>query len=127
MKPGRRCPDGGACHHKCDSVGGLGQPAGYCYRVECCGPLSGVFPNDEWPSDAQLKGMPLPEFPQRMGQQMLRLADAHSVVIEMINEFHIDESTKSIEELLQAIETSIANLVISYNSGINKVEVVPNG
>jgi len=36
----RRCPDGGACHHSCTDK---------CYRVECCGPLSGVFPNDEWP------------------------------------------------------------------------------
>lgn len=35
------CPDGGTCHHKCLVS---------CYRVECCGPLSGVFENDEWPT-----------------------------------------------------------------------------
>lgn len=36
------CPDGGHCHHEC-SIG--------CYRVECCGPLSGVYHNDVWPTD----------------------------------------------------------------------------
>jgi len=37
----RYCPDGGVCHHECDSSG--------CFRVDGCFPLSGVFPNDEWP------------------------------------------------------------------------------
>jgi hypothetical protein len=37
------CPDGGKCHHRCDE-NGTG-----CFRVECCVPLTGVFPNDEWP------------------------------------------------------------------------------
>ncbi|MCC6752005.1 MAG: hypothetical protein IT371_30410 [Deltaproteobacteria bacterium] len=36
-----RCPDGGACHHDCQ---------GACFRVQHCSPLSGVFPNDRWPS-----------------------------------------------------------------------------
>lgn len=36
----RPCPDGGACHHSC---------AGPCFRVQSCGPLSGVYPDDEWP------------------------------------------------------------------------------
>jgi hypothetical protein len=36
-----RCPDGGKCHHECKG--------GYCWRVKTCGPLSGVYPNDEWP------------------------------------------------------------------------------
>lgn len=36
-----KCPDGGACHHDCSTS---------CFRVEHCGPLSGVFPNDEWPT-----------------------------------------------------------------------------
>lgn len=36
------CPDGGKCHHEgCERVG--------CFRVQCCAPLSGVFPHDEWP------------------------------------------------------------------------------
>jgi hypothetical protein len=38
------CPDGGACHHWCAD--------GPCFRVETCGPLSGVFPDDQWPSPA---------------------------------------------------------------------------
>ena len=38
------CPDAGRCTHEpyCDR-------AGACYRTSCCGPLSGVFPNNEWP------------------------------------------------------------------------------
>lgn len=36
----QNCPDGGRCHHNC--------PAG-CFRVRTCGPLSGVYDNDEWP------------------------------------------------------------------------------
>lgn len=34
------CPDGGSCHHECQAA---------CLRVLLCGPLSGVFPEDEWP------------------------------------------------------------------------------
>lgn len=37
-----RCPDGGTCHHGCTTS---------CFRVATCGPLSDVFPNDEWPVD----------------------------------------------------------------------------
>jgi hypothetical protein len=36
----RRCPDDGTCHHECVDT---------CFRVQCCVPLSGVYPNDEWP------------------------------------------------------------------------------
>jgi hypothetical protein len=34
------CPDGGVCHHSCSDS---------CSRVASCGPLSGVYPNDQWP------------------------------------------------------------------------------
>lgn len=46
--PTMQCPDGGTCHHHC------GIPAfhGRCFRVESCGPLSGVYPNDDWPVPA---------------------------------------------------------------------------
>jgi hypothetical protein len=40
------CPDGGTCHHHC--VEG-------CFRVECCSPLSGVYPDDEWPADIRTR------------------------------------------------------------------------
>jgi hypothetical protein len=36
-----QCPDGGTCHHRCADGG--------CFRVETCGPLSGVYPGDRWP------------------------------------------------------------------------------
>lgn len=36
------CPDGGTCHHGCKKT---------CWRVDNCSPLSGVFPDDEWPAD----------------------------------------------------------------------------
>jgi hypothetical protein len=39
----RECPDGGTCHHDC-------APSARCFRVETSGPLSGVFPGDEWPA-----------------------------------------------------------------------------
>jgi hypothetical protein len=38
---GRRCPDGGVCHHDCGPD--------ECFRVKACEPLSGVYPDDEWP------------------------------------------------------------------------------
>lgn len=47
MSEERWCPDGGKCHHKC-------APA-ECFRVQCCGPLSGVYPNDEWPDDVRAR------------------------------------------------------------------------
>jgi hypothetical protein len=39
-----RCPDGGTCHHECGES---------CFRVQSCGPLSGVYPGDTWPVDIQ--------------------------------------------------------------------------
>lgn len=36
----RRCPDDAVCHHGCSRG---------CFRVACCGPLSGVYANDDWP------------------------------------------------------------------------------
>jgi (2Fe-2S) ferredoxin len=36
----RKCPDGGTCHHECESS---------CLRVCICTPLTGVFPEDVWP------------------------------------------------------------------------------
>jgi len=39
----RDCPDGGRCWHRCAPEN--------CMRVRFAGPLSGVFPNDEWPDD----------------------------------------------------------------------------
>lgn len=40
----RRCPDDGRCWH----VVQCGE--GPCWRVENCGPMTGVFPGDEWPT-----------------------------------------------------------------------------
>jgi hypothetical protein len=49
-----RCPDGGACHHECSYL--------ECFRVRSCGPLSGVFPQDQWPLEVSLEhGADLPE------------------------------------------------------------------
>jgi hypothetical protein len=36
------CPDGGTCHHVCAI-------SERCWRVRNAGPLSGVYPDDEWP------------------------------------------------------------------------------
>lgn len=36
------CPDGGTCHHGCQSS---------CLRVRIAGPLSGVFSGDRWPDE----------------------------------------------------------------------------
>lgn len=40
----RDCPDGGICHHTCTI-------SEACFRVGSCGPLSGVFPNNQWPTE----------------------------------------------------------------------------
>lgn len=42
---GEKCPDDGACHHECKHS---------CFRVLTCGPLSDVYPNDEWPRNVVL-------------------------------------------------------------------------
>ena len=39
----RPCPDDGRCHHGCGEAP--------CFRVGFCGPLSGVYPNDQWPTE----------------------------------------------------------------------------
>lgn len=35
-----QCPDDGVCHHDCCQS---------CFRVLHCGPLSGVYVDDDWP------------------------------------------------------------------------------
>ena len=40
----QECPDGGKCNHKCEDR---------CWRVDNAGPLSGVFPNDDWPAEVK--------------------------------------------------------------------------
>src|SRR5581483_8743267 len=45
-----RCPDRGRCHHSCASVA-------ECFRVQCCGPLSGVYPGDVWPADVRASSL----------------------------------------------------------------------
>lgn len=37
------CPDGGVCHHECAVAA--------CFRVRYCGPLSGIFPENQWPEE----------------------------------------------------------------------------
>lgn len=39
-----RCSDGGRCHHDCGLLGA-------CSRVNGSGPLSGVYPGNEWPRE----------------------------------------------------------------------------
>jgi hypothetical protein len=42
--PGRLpCPDGGTCHHDCST-------RDRCWRVDNAAPLSGVYPDDKWPT-----------------------------------------------------------------------------
>ncbi|MCK4784798.1 MAG: hypothetical protein KAV87_13685, partial [Desulfobacteraceae bacterium] len=38
----KQCPDGAVCNHDCESR---------CFRVDNCEPLSGVYPDDKWPSE----------------------------------------------------------------------------
>lgn len=40
------CPDGGTCHHFCTVLGDAP-----CWRVHNAGPLSGVYPNNRWPTE----------------------------------------------------------------------------
>ena len=42
--PGAGCPDGGTCHHECRAA---------CWRVQACGPLSGVYEGNEWPPEVK--------------------------------------------------------------------------
>jgi hypothetical protein len=37
-----RCPDGATCHHGCSRG---------CFRVRYAGPLTGVYPGDDWPDE----------------------------------------------------------------------------
>jgi hypothetical protein len=46
-----RCPDWGTCHHLCTTT---------CFRVQCCEPLSGVYPGNQWPRAVVEHPSPLP-------------------------------------------------------------------
>lgn len=59
------CPDGGRCHHDCTES---------CFRVNHASPLSGVFPNDEWPMWAKALNRPAPPtIPVRLTDRQARL------------------------------------------------------
>lgn len=68
------CPDGGTCHHRCTPSRGPERSG--CYRVDCCGPLSGTIgqgpDEDYWP-----------EFPRGAVLATARLVD----VVPMIGKW----------------------------------------
>jgi hypothetical protein len=55
-----QCPDGGTCYHGCTDV---------CLRVGLGGPLSGVYPDDQWPDDVIEANAPTLEPPERKQPQ----------------------------------------------------------
>lgn len=71
MKEPSRCPDGGRCHHSCVRTD-------QCFRVRTCSPLSGVFPNDEWPD----------EIAKTFGSDALEVTDLHQAIIDIVEEVH---------------------------------------
>lgn len=56
------CPDGGTCHHDCTRS---------CFRVRHTQPLSGVFPDDEWPRWSREPDSPSVRIP--LTQEQVRL------------------------------------------------------
>lgn len=56
----QRCPDGGKCHHRCRDR---------CWRVIHCGPLSGVYPGDDWPDEIRKQHETETEMRQRRMEQ----------------------------------------------------------
>jgi hypothetical protein len=42
----RKCPDAGKCHHDCSAA---------CWRVTHAGPLSGMFSNNQWPTEITME------------------------------------------------------------------------
>lgn len=58
---GGACPDGGACHHRCVRDGRDPTKGRPCWRVRTCGPLSNVFPGDDWPEETKRSHRPAPE------------------------------------------------------------------
>jgi len=65
------CPDGGACHHYC-------RTDEMCFRVETCGPLSGVYAGNRWPDqvvDAELEREADGPPPPTVERMIMRMAD----------------------------------------------------
>src|SRR5689334_16823604 len=60
----QECPDGGRCHHACGN-----DP---CFRVQCCGPLSGVYYKDRWPDAVRIAHgeKPLPPTAEELAEKI---------------------------------------------------------
>lgn len=59
-----RCPDDGTCHHLCVGF--------YCFRVEACGPMTGMYNNNLWPDEiVKTWGTP-PYLRWKLGDKVVR-------------------------------------------------------
>lgn len=62
--PAMSCPDGGTCHHLCSQIGGG------CFRVAFCGPLSGVYPDNQWPEEVRVQNGVQPDVAEPESSQV---------------------------------------------------------
>jgi hypothetical protein len=106
-----KCPDDGYCHHLCEAAE---KP---CFRVRFCAPLSGVFPDNEWPVDVliaagKLKTKAGTTITEAMMSELVAEAEAgydvvenHRNVAHVAEEHVIDMGYMSLPaELQEAIE-----------------------
>jgi hypothetical protein len=79
---GRECPDTGTCHHACPIEA-------VCWRTRHAGPLSGVYPNDQWPGElAQTPPTGNPPTLPTPTDQPRRVTEIHDTIAdELITRF----------------------------------------
>ena len=73
MADQKTCPDGGTCHHHCWRM---------CFRVLTCEPLSGVYPDDQWPAEVAAEHQPRHCFAILPGQSHPERGYVPSLVVE---------------------------------------------
>jgi hypothetical protein len=105
------CPDGGRCHHQCAELN-----SGRCWRVVTCGPLSGVYPGDQWPSDVVARygiapALRRPVGPEVSGDTIKRVMVAMDV--DRLRRLYESQDTQIGREtaaLIQAYQANVAEL-----------------
>ena len=80
------CADGGKCHHFCLRT---------CWREKNCAPLSGVFPDNEWPSQKR-------EIKPRTDKERLAFVSGFAEALLMVDNDGVKAAKKWLMDMVES-------------------------
>lgn len=106
------CPDGGKCHHNCNSSKG-------CFRVATCGPLSGLYPGDEWPASVTASNLMRP-----VREKIASIINPTAWELGQVEDdrwdFERDKARRKADEIMRLEVSNVEESVNPFAETVNK-------